>query len=105
MCVLISSKDLELRAPVEFLNTRNLDDSWPVNMTILCTCQVEVWNACLVDNYLSIRKSNAFLLDFVCSEQLLCLSVRLFSKSNKMFFGYFDPEKIFVDNENKYFSG
>ena len=31
--------------------------------------------------------------------------VLLFSKLNKMFFGYFDPEHIFLDNENKYFSG
>ena len=29
------------------------------------------------------------------------LSVLLSSKLNKMFFGYFDPEKIFLDNENK----
>ena len=28
-------------------------------------------------------------------------SVLLFSKLNKIFFGYFDPEKIFLDNENK----
>ena len=26
-------------------------------------------------------------------------SVLLFSKINKMFFGYFDPENIFLDNE------
>ena len=25
----------------------------------------------------------------------------LFSKINKIFFGYFDPENIFIDNENK----
>ena len=24
-----------------------------------------------------------------------------FSKLNKMFLGYFDPENIFIDNENK----
>ena len=29
----------------------------------------------------------------------------LFSKLNKLFFGYFDPENIFLDNENKEFSG
>ena len=28
-------------------------------------------------------------------------SVLPFSKLNKMFFGYFDPEKIFLDDENK----
>ena len=28
-----------------------------------------------------------------------------FSKSNKIFFGYFDPESIFLDNEIKYFLG
>ena len=31
----------------------------------------------------------------------LLRSVLLFSKLNKLFFGYFDPEKIFLDNENK----
>ena len=34
-----------------------------------------------------------------------CRSVLLFSKSNKMFFGYFDPETIFLDSKNKQFSG
>ena len=29
----------------------------------------------------------------------------LFSKSNKLFFGYFDPENTLSDNENKYFWG
>ena len=29
----------------------------------------------------------------------------LFSKLNKMFFGYFDPVNIFLDNENNYFFG
>ena len=29
--------------------------------------------------------------------------VHLFSKFNKTRFGYFDPEQIFSDNENKYF--
>ena len=28
------------------------------------------------------------------------LSVLLFSKLNKKFFGYFDPENILLDNEN-----
>ena len=27
--------------------------------------------------------------------------VHLLSKLNKMFFGYFDPENVFLDNENK----
>ena len=27
--------------------------------------------------------------------------VLLFSKLNKIFFGYFDPENIFLDNKNK----
>ena len=30
-----------------------------------------------------------------------CYSVLLFTKLNKIIFGYFDPEKIFLDNENK----
>ena len=30
-----------------------------------------------------------------------CVAVLLFSKLNKMFLGYFDPEKIFLDNEIK----
>ena len=29
------------------------------------------------------------------------LPVLLFSKLNKMFFGYFDPENMLLDNENK----
>ena len=32
-------------------------------------------------------------------------SVLPFSKLNKLFFGYFDPENVFLDNENKYVSG
>jgi hypothetical protein len=32
-------------------------------------------------------------------------AVLLFSKLNNIFFGYFDPKKIFLDNENKLFSG
>ena len=32
-------------------------------------------------------------------------SVLPFSKLNKMFIGYFDPENMFLDNENKYFWG
>ena len=28
-----------------------------------------------------------------------------FSKLNKLFFGYFDPENIFIDNENNFFRG
>ena len=31
--------------------------------------------------------------------------VLLFSKLNKKFFGYFDPEYKFIDNENKSLSG
>ena len=31
--------------------------------------------------------------------------VLLLSKLNKMFFGYFDPVNILLDNENTYFSG
>ena len=32
-------------------------------------------------------------------------SVLLFSKLNKLFFGLFDPEKVFIDNENKWCLG
>ena len=28
-----------------------------------------------------------------------------FSKLNNFILGYFDPQNIFIDNENKYFSG
>ena len=34
-----------------------------------------------------------------------CRAVLPFSKLNKIFFGYFDPENIFLGSENKYFSG
>ena len=33
--------------------------------------------------------------------EVVSLPVILFSKLNKMFFGYFDPENIVLDNENK----
>ena len=33
------------------------------------------------------------------------LAVLLFSKLNKIFFGYFDLEKIFLDNEINNFQG
>ena len=46
---------------------------------------------------------------FIISEQVYATSawspVLPFSKLNKMFFGYFDPENIFLDNENNQFSG
>ena len=35
----------------------------------------------------------------------LATSSASFSKLNDFFFGYFDPEKIVLDNENKDFSG
>ena len=44
-------------------------------------------------------------------EPLACMcdrrlhAVRLISKLNKMFLGYFEPESIFLDNENKQTSG
>ena len=38
-----------------------------------------------------------------CSE--MTRAVIFFSKLNYLFFWYFDPENIFLDNENKWFSG
>ena len=35
----------------------------------------------------------------------MSLSVLLFSKLNILFFGYFDPEKIFLDNRMNNFQG
>ena len=32
-------------------------------------------------------------------------AVILYSKLNKMFYGYFDPENMFLNNESKYFFG
>ena len=34
-----------------------------------------------------------------------CIPVLPFPKLNKIFFGYFDPENILIDNENNEFSG
>ena len=34
-----------------------------------------------------------------------CSAVPLFSKLNKIFFGYFDPENTLLDDKNRYFSG
>ena len=39
------------------------------------------------------------------SDWFRCASVLLFSKLNKIFFGYFDPEKIFLGNKSKFFQG
>ena len=35
------------------------------------------------------------------NQRMVNSPVLLFSKSNKLFIGYFDPENIFLDNENK----
>ena len=37
-------------------------------------------------------------------DSVISLAVLPFSKLNKIIFGYFDPENIFLDNKNKYFS-
>ena len=39
--------------------------------------------------------------DAVTTDSNLPSSVLPFSKLNKIFFGYFDPENIFTDNKNK----
>ena len=39
-----------------------------------------------------------------CVKRSRC-AVLPFLKLNKIFFGYFDPENIFLDNRNKWFSG
>ena len=44
-------------------------------------------------------------LQIVRKQQGLCPHVLLFSQVNKLFLGYFDPKKIFIDNDNKYFLG
>ena len=40
-----------------------------------------------------------------CGDDVDYLPVLPFSKLNKIFIGYFDPENIFLDNKNKYFLG
>ena len=46
------------------------------------------------------HKNNAHVRRMVLTRA----TVLLFSKLNKLFFGYFDPEVIFLDNENKHVS-
>ena len=41
----------------------------------------------------------------LCWQHIGDSAVLLFSKLNKIFFGYFAPENLFLDNENKYLSG
>ena len=36
---------------------------------------------------------------------IICQAVLPFSKLNKMIFGYFAPENVFLDNKNNYFLG
>ena len=54
---------------------------------------------------------NTWLIDapeipmYRVSSVLMSRSVLLFSKLNKIFFGYFDSENIVLDNENNFFSG
>ena len=61
------------------------------------------WQACCRDGHeadTGIKLESEFSIQF-CIQY----SVLLFSKLNTIFFGYFDPENIFLDNTNKYFSG
>ena len=39
------------------------------------------------------------------TKTLVASPVLLFSNLNEIFFGYFDPENIYLDNKNNYFSG
>ena len=50
-------------------------------------CKVIAYTACFI-----LRASSSWV-------------VLIFSKSNKIFFGYFDPKNIFLDNKNGLFSG
>ena len=42
-----------------------------------------------------------FCVSVSCLITLACTPVLAFSKLNNFIFGYFDPENIFLDNENK----
>ena len=54
----------------------------------------------------STDRTDCFDVDMPVGRPKLGLQKRLvpvlpFSKLNKIFFGYFDPEEIFLDNKNK----
>ena len=54
-------------------------------------------NSCPIDLLPTFHSTHAV--------QVSCVQSFYFSNLNKIFFGYFDPENIFMDDENKYFSG
>ena len=63
-------------------------------------------NACTLAQCSSLQTLQPWLLsEGQAHHPSLRRPVLLFSKLNKMFFGYFDPEKIFLDNENTNFRG
>ena len=46
-------------------------------------------------------KTSCGMLSHVQHRMRVSSAVLPFSKLNEMFFGYFDPENIFLDNKNK----
>ena len=83
-----------------------------IELASICSANVVV---CIIKAIDIIRNTSIRLL--VCVKVYVgvrwsvdseCLNVYISAsgfKINKIFSGYFDPEKIFLDNENKYFSG
>ena len=80
----------------------------------ILSLQRELFNATLLHDEsiseISVRlqelKQQIALGGVTISEDQLIMHPSLpFSKLNKIFFGYFDPENVFLDNENKLFSG
>ena len=61
-----------------------------------------IWKFSINDSDKYVADVPAMLLDKQCSfTSDNEWPVLPFSKLNYIFFGYFDPEKIFLDNENK----
>ena len=73
------------------LVTTALDLVWPLLRQVARVC---AWRVDMLAQPM-VKKSHAAQ---VCRSEVHLL---LFSKSNKVFFGYFDPKVIFLDNENK----
>ena len=59
----------------------------------------------------SMKRNDGLTFFTICKSLLCykrfgcCIPVRLFSNFNQIFFGYFDPENIFLDDKSKYVSG
>ena len=64
-----------------------------------------LWCVVYIVQYIKTVEYKAITLGGRIQSILHAWPVLLYFKLNKLLFGYFDPEIVFIDNENKYFSG